>query len=392
MLRKIALLTVMLLTLSVFQASAQNGAVWTIEYFNNPYIIGTVMATQTTDRVAFNWYQGAPATGVNVDNFSARLRTDVALPAGRYRFWVLADDGVTLTLNLGTGRPTINTFNSPQPGTLLSADVDITQPVTNIFVDYQDFTGSAYLYITWANLATNPTGPNFPPDAPIAGTPGGGVGTGTRIPGGSVPTTGLINTANWTAVYYNNPTLSGFPSLIQTEVAPDHNWGLGAPFAGINADNFSVRWTSVQTLSAGTYTVTVRADDGVRVIVDGIAYINQFPGVANEVFAATFNLAAGQHTFVVELYEAQGAAFLQYALTSGTTTTPGSPPVNTGASLRVNVFELNVRQSPAVGSPRLLIVRRGESYPIVGRNADSTWWQINANGTTGWVAASFVTV
>lgn len=38
----------------------------------------------------------------------------------------------------------------------------------------------------------------------------------------------------------------------------------------------------------------------------------------------------------------------------------------------------------------LIRVLRGETYPIVGRNADSTWYQINVNGRYGWVFALLV--
>jgi hypothetical protein len=46
---------------------------------------------------------------------------------------------------------------------------------------------------------------------------------------------------------------------------------------------------------------------------------------------------------------------------------------------------LNVRDKPSVTTGRVLIViTSGATYPAIGRNADSTWFQINANGVIGW--------
>jgi len=37
-------------------------------------------------------------------------------------------------------------------------------------------------------------------------------------------------------------------------------------------------------------------------------------------------------------------------------------------------------------------VNRGETFLIIGRNANATWWQIHINTLDGWVNARFVTV
>src|SRR5262249_28067698 len=45
----------------------------------------------------------------------------------------------------------------------------------------------------------------------------------------------------------------------------------------------------------------------------------------------------------------------------------------------------------AITGQILAKINRNESYPIVGRNEITSWWQINVNGIVGWVRASFVT-
>jgi uncharacterized protein YgiM (DUF1202 family) len=102
-------------------------------------------------------------------------------------------------------------------------------------------------------------------------------------------------------------------------------------------------------------------------------------------------LSAGTHNFLIEYYEAVGSAFLNFNMTrqSGS----GAPPPVSGPAINVTgAFRLNVRANPdPVNGAILTQIRRNETYPIVGRNNDTTWWQINVNGTIGWVSARFVT-
>jgi uncharacterized protein YraI len=58
----------------------------------------------------------------------------------------------------------------------------------------------------------------------------------------------------------------------------------------------------------------------------------------------------------------------------------------------VTAFFLNVRSGPGTQYAVLRLVRRGDSFPVLGRNADSTWYQITVNAvanTKGWVSAAY---
>jgi uncharacterized protein YraI len=58
----------------------------------------------------------------------------------------------------------------------------------------------------------------------------------------------------------------------------------------------------------------------------------------------------------------------------------------------VTASSLNVRSGPSTSYAILTRIHRGESYLITGRsNVAATWWQINVNGTSGWVYGSYVT-
>jgi uncharacterized protein YraI len=367
--RIIVLLAVLLLsTLWLAQPAAAQSANWVAQYYNNPTLNGSPDVTRNESAIAFNWGQGSPASGINNDNFSARFTTDVSFAPGTYRFFMLADDQARVTINFNP-LPLINTLGQSRIGQVISADVQLNGP-THIQIDYVELTSDAYLYLSWANVATNPTGPNFAP--PV------------NIPVGSGP---------WTVQYYSNVNFAGDPVAILTTASPGGNWGTGSPLPSIPNDNWSARWTSTQNLNAGQYTLTVSADDGVRVTVNGATVINQLGAATGQVYTIPLTLVQGNNNFVVEFVEFGGQAFLNYSLTQTNpgVATPAPQPIS-GAYITVTgAFRLNVRATPDITGAILTRINRNESYPIIGRNALSTWYQINVNNTVGWVAARFVT-
>lgn len=102
----------------------------------------------------------------------------------------------------------------------------------------------------------------------------------------TAPTQAQLTGSNWTAAFYNNTTLSGDSAA--AEVYPHgiyFNWGEGTPYnadgtmpvSGVNADHFSVRFTSTQTFAqGGTYVFTVYVDDGIRVFFDDLPVLDHF--------------------------------------------------------------------------------------------------------------------
>ena len=125
----------------------------------------------------------------------------------------------------------------------------------------------------------------------------------------------------WTAQYFANTTLSGIAETTRCEGTIDYNWGNGAPQdAFVGPDQFSVRWTrTIEATSAGRYTFTARADDGVRISVNGQQIMNEWRDQGPTNFSATVDLGAGSHTVVVEYYENGGGAEARVAFS-------GPPP------------------------------------------------------------------
>jgi hypothetical protein len=76
--------------------------------------------------------------------------------------------------------------------------------------------------------------------------------------------------------YFPNRTLSGQPTLTRTENV-GFNWLASSPGDPIGVDNFSVRWTgSLTPPESGSYTFSMRSDDGVRLWVGGSLVVDNW--------------------------------------------------------------------------------------------------------------------
>lgn len=375
MLRRISLFVglLALLTLAVAAPThTQTNVVWSGEYFNNGSLSGAPALSRTDTAIAFNWGLGSPAAGINSDGFSVRWATDVVLPAGTYRFWALADDQISVTIDFSP-TPLISTFNQSLVGQLVSADITLAAGSHHIQVNYVEVNSSAFAYVSFGNVATSGSGPNF-------GAPGG------------QPVSGGV----WSAQYYPNPSLTGNPVLIQSESFPGRDWGSGSPIASIPVDGWSARWSGTLTLNGGSYTISARPDDGVRVFVNGILYINEWRDSTGATYTVTLPLNTGPNTFVVEFFENLGVAFLDFRITQngvpivGPTPVPTTPAQPTGATVTVRAGQLNVRNAPSTSGAILTRIRQNEVYAALGFNPSLTWVQISANGLTGWISRAWV--
>jgi hypothetical protein len=118
-------------------------------------------------------------------------------------------------------------------------------------------------------------------------------------------------TGQFLGEYFNNTTLSGSPSFATCSSSINYDWSTSGPGNGIGTDVFSVRWTGSFNFNAGSYTFTARADDGIRVWVDGNPIIDQWIDQGASTYQSTIPLSAGTHTIRVEYYENLGFAVAQ---------------------------------------------------------------------------------
>jgi glucose/arabinose dehydrogenase len=115
-------------------------------YFNNISLTGTPIV-RAESSVNYDWATGAPITGINVDNFSARWEGSV-IPAatGAYTFVVTADDGVRLWVN---NTLIIDKWIDQAP-TQWSASINLTQGQNvPIKLEYYERGGGAVMRLNW---------------------------------------------------------------------------------------------------------------------------------------------------------------------------------------------------------------------------------------------------
>jgi hypothetical protein len=109
--------------------------------------------------------------------------------------------------------------------------------------------------------------------------------------------------------YFNNTTLSGAPVLQRTE-AVNFSWST-SPGAGVNSDQFSVRWTGqVEAASSGNYQFQTVSNDGVRLWVNGVLLINNWTthSTATDTSAVIAVTKNQRYSVTMEFFDANGSA------------------------------------------------------------------------------------
>ena len=98
--------------------------------------------------------------------------------------------------------------------------------------------------------------------------------------------------------------------LERTDTEVDFDWGTGSPGGGVPSNNFSVRWSGeVQPLYSETYTFEARADDGIRLWVNGVQLIDAWVDQSPTTYTGTIALQAGvRYDILMEYYEHGGGA------------------------------------------------------------------------------------
>lgn len=355
----IGLGVVLVMSLSTSSTAHAQSSIWTAQYFNNTTLSGTPVGSTTLSNLNINWGRGAPITGVNVDDWTARFNTSTYFNAGTYRFTINADDAFRLYVN---GQLRIDTFVDPKPNQTFTTEVALPTGNANIQIDYREYIGDAFLYVWWQQ--TN-----------VTATP-----TQTQTPGA------------WTAQYFNNVNLSGTAAAVSSLGNLNVNWGYNSPANGVIADNWSARFNASIYFTAGTYRFSINADDAFGLYVNNNVVLETFSyPVPDTVKTIDVNLPAGYVNLQVDYREYIGPAFL-YLSWNQINSTPNTPePQLPGqASLIINTGRLNMRSTPYVGDNVIKTLPNGASYLIIGRTASTDWYQIRDGATVGWVSAAYV--
>ncbi|MEE4541297.1 glycoside hydrolase family 3 C-terminal domain-containing protein [Streptomyces sp. V4-01] len=145
--------------------------------------------------------------------------------------------------------------------------------------------------VTYSQGST-PAGGALPPVDSASLTPSSGSGAGL------------------TASYYNNTGLTGTPVLTRNEANVDDVWGGASPAPGVNATNWSAKWTgTLHPPVTGSYQLSATSDDGSRVFVNGQKVIDNWADQGSTTRTGTVSLTAGQPVSIeVDYYNAGGAS------------------------------------------------------------------------------------
>lgn len=182
---------------------------------------------QTIKDVHYNWGAGSPK-GVCSDYFTAYFDQTRDFAAGDYFVQTYADDGVKVEFD---GKYPINRWNDPI--NIYRAFVpQVSKGIHQMKTHFRENKGNAAIF------------------------------------------SDIVPFDTWLAYYYSSTSPSGIPKTAKliastgtNKMLLDNN-GVNAP-SGVPTDNFSARYVTAKHLKEGDYVIKVKADDGVRVYIDG---------------------------------------------------------------------------------------------------------------------------
>ncbi|PIE81219.1 MAG: hypothetical protein CSA11_05460 [Chloroflexi bacterium] len=239
---------------------------WYVRYYANMTLSGDPVQTGYESNIDHIWDDGSPGTAVPVDNFSAKWTRRVYFSAGTYRFSATMDDGMRVWVN---DNEIISSWNNSQAHTVV-ADIYISEGEHDLKVEYYEATGGAVAQFSWERVSN-------------------------------------ASDANWLGQYFNNRDLFGQPSVVRHDAAINFDWGTGRPADGINADDFSVRWTGTLQLDPGLYRFSTTTDDGVRLWVNDQLLIDKWQSQSSITYTANVTVG-GSVAVKLEYFEDKGQA------------------------------------------------------------------------------------
>jgi hypothetical protein len=265
------------------------------EYFNGKDF-DTKIFVRVDPTISFDWGSGSPQadanTKLNADNFSVRWTGSILVPeTGEYTFHVMSNDGGRLFVNdqkimerWADGEQTVD-----------SIKIQLTEgQLYPIKFEMYEGAGSSRCRIQW----TTPSGTKetVPQQYLFSGT---AEGDGLK------------------GVYYNKVD---FDSKVFERIDSklDLDWGTGSPGTGVNADNFSVRWTGdIKVPQTGNYTFHVMSNDGGRLWVNGVLLTDKWRDGQDTVVSEPITLTEGRlYPIKFEYYEGVGSARLKVEWTT----------------------------------------------------------------------------
>ena len=111
----------------------------------------------------------------------------------------------------------------------------------------------------------------------------------------------------FTGCYHSDQNLTTL-GMVRIDPTILFDWGAGSPDSTIPSDHFSVRWSGIFNLNAGSYTFTVTADDGFRLYIDDVLVMDHWVDQSATTYNQTLAMTSGAHTIRFEYFEDAGNA------------------------------------------------------------------------------------
>ncbi|MDR1682130.1 MAG: glycoside hydrolase family 3 C-terminal domain-containing protein [Candidatus Symbiothrix sp.] len=115
--------------------------------------------------------------------------------------------------------------------------------------------------------------------------------------------------------YFNNKDISGAPVAQRTDKRIAFEWTTGCDVAGVNKNDFSVRWTGeIRPQETAKYDFIVRGDDGFRLFINDEKVIDEYQAGAERERRYQKQLTAGtKYSVRLEYFQAGGGASIDFA-------------------------------------------------------------------------------
>jgi len=249
---------------------------WRGEYYSNAGLSGAPALVRNDVAINFNWGGAAPAANLPADHFSARWTRAQYFDEGVYRFHIMMDDGARLWVD---ERLVIDAWTDGGAREV-TGDYRLGSGHHNLRLEYYERSGEARLALWWERLAGRPDDDDDDDD----------------------------DYPDWKAEYWSNRELKGRPNFTRNDRKIDFDWGTDAPRSDLPRDGFSVRWSRTVRFEEGRYRFEIRADDGVRLYIDGELILDEWRSSdGSKRYIVERNLS-GRRQIVLEYYEGSGQA------------------------------------------------------------------------------------
>lgn len=274
-------------------------------FYPNTTLSGAGVVVNGMNGVAFNWGYDAPIPSIGTDHFSAAFYENKNLAAGEYFAQTLADDGVKMEVD---GKSVIDRFTLSGPQINHALVGQLSQSTHQVKTSYFEEGGGAVLF------------------------------------------SNVVPLDSWLAYYYPNQSVDGAPTATKVLPTLNENNGYGSPVNGtIPADHFAARYTTAKHMPAGNYKITTKADDGVRVYVDGTLVTDRWHDSGGDEATAVVKVQNSTtdsssmkdvHWVEVQYYENSGNSFVNATITP-TTDSVTPPPSENGAYKIAKMYKAN---------------------------------------------------